>query len=98
MTETRSSSEATDREKALIDDLHPWPFSLEEAWAVAHKHMGDLELGYRIYRREGHEQEAKLNKIRRYLDSIPSTPAHDDVKQNIFAILDHEFRNPEEGI
>jgi hypothetical protein len=63
MSETVSSLEATDREKALVEDLSPWPLSNEEAWAVARKHLGDLELGYRIYRREAAEYETKLHKI-----------------------------------
>jgi hypothetical protein len=56
--------EATAREKALIDDLAPWPMSNEEAWAIARKHLGDLELGYRVYRREAVDHWMKLCKIR----------------------------------
>ena len=58
-----SSLEATDREKALIDDLSPWPLSNEEAWAVARKHIRDLELGYQIYKRAAEIAEKKLGRI-----------------------------------
>jgi hypothetical protein len=94
---TLSSSEATEAEKALIHDLHPWPISNERAWAIAHKHMGDSELGLRIYRREAHDYEVKLCGIRRYLESLPVTRATDDIVKDIFLVLDAESRNPEEG-
>ena len=63
-----SSLEATDREKALIGDLSPWPLSNEEAWAVARKHLRDLELGYRIYKRAAEIAERKLRRISDILD------------------------------
>lgn len=61
--ETLSYNETTEAVRNLVFALHPWPISNERAYAIVHKHLGDLELGIRIYRREAHEYEVKLQKI-----------------------------------
>ena len=40
--DTVSSAEATAAEKALIEDLNPWPLSNEQAWAIARKHLNEV--------------------------------------------------------
>jgi hypothetical protein len=97
VTETVSSLEATDREKALIADLSPWPLSNEEAWAIAKKHLRDLELGYRIYRREAHEYEVKLQKIQMAVMNEPLSDPEGFINE-ILDILKEEPRNPEEVV
>lgn len=72
---TISSTEATQAEKDLVQDFHPWPISNERAWAIAHKHMGDLELGVRIYKREAHDYEVKLQKIQMVAMNEPLSDA-----------------------
>lgn len=50
--------------KKLVEALHPWPTSNEEAWAIVKSHFSDVLLGLRIYRREAQDYGAKLRKIR----------------------------------
>ena len=50
MVGTVSSLEASKKEKALIEDLVPWPLQNEECWGVARKHIGPLEAIERRYR------------------------------------------------